>query len=156
MLAHEFEKFVSTSKDVHIFPHNFSSFSQLTSPMFDVEKNIESKKSLSNFGGAYDNTSNVCAHDDFVDARDLFEGKFATISMFSPIGGCTKICFDTLDEQENIENPIADSEIPFYTEKSCNNTFDDLKFLSNSLLDEEKDYNQHVLDQHFQKKKKIW
>ena len=42
LLACEFDKYVSTSKDVCIFSHIFSSFSQVTSPIFDGEKYTES------------------------------------------------------------------------------------------------------------------
>lgn len=40
LLAREFGKFVSISKDVRILPHSFSSFGQVNSPIFDVERYI--------------------------------------------------------------------------------------------------------------------
>ena len=142
-MACDFEKYVSTSKDVCIFTHNVSSFSQVVSPMFDVEKDTKSELSLSNFGGAYSNTSDVCAHDNLIDVGDAFDGKFSIVSIFSHVNNCTTICFDTLDEEENSENPIADYEFPFYTEKSCNNQpngkFTKFNVPSNSFLDEDND-----------------
>ena len=45
-LAHDFDKYVSTSNNVFIFPHNVLSFSQVTSPMFDMEKDTKSKNYL--------------------------------------------------------------------------------------------------------------
>ena len=154
LLTCDFEKYVSTSKDLHIFPYNVSSFSQVTSPMFDVEKDTESERSLSNFGGAYNNTSDVCAHDDLIVVGGVFKKKFATISMFPHAGDCSEICFDTSDEEENNENNIVDSEFPFYTDKFCNDhpdgKFTKFNVPSNSLLDEDKYCDQQIFDQHFQ------
>lgn len=79
LLARDFEKHVSVSKDLHILPHNVSSFNQVTSPKFHVERDIESKQSLSDFGGVYSSTSNVFAHDDLLDEGDVSEGKFDPI-----------------------------------------------------------------------------
>ena len=122
--------------------------------MFDVEKDTESQKYLSNFGGACNNTSCVYAHDDLIDAGDLFEGKFATISKFSHAGDYTAICFDTSDEEENIKNNVVDSGFPFHTEKSCNDQpdgkFTKFNVPSNNMLDEDKVCDQQILDQHFQ------
>ena len=148
LLVREFEKCVS-SKDVHIPLHSFSSFGQVTSPIFDVEKDIEFERSLSNIGGAYNNTSDVYAHDDLINARDVFEGNFSTVSMFSHAGDCSVISFDPLDEEEQIENNVVDFEFPFITDNSCNKTSNDFNVPSNSLLDEDKDCDQQFLDQHF-------
>ena len=118
--------------------------------MFDVEKDTESERSLSNFGGAYNNTSDVCAHDDLIVVGGVFKKKFATISMFPHAGDCSEICFDTSDEEESIENDIVDSEFPFYTDKSYINQSDDFKVPPSSLLDEDKYCDHHIFIQHFQ------
>ena len=58
-----------------------------------MERDIESKQPLSNFGGVYDNTLNVFAHDDLLDAGDVSEQKFHTISNSSHVG-IASVCFD--------------------------------------------------------------
>lgn len=108
LFAHDFEKYVITSKDAHIFPYYVSSFSQVTSPMFDVEKDIEYELSLSRFGGVYDNTSNICAHDDLMDVGDVSKNKFGTIVDSSHVG-IAAISFDFLgDEEETNGNCHSD------------------------------------------------
>ena len=52
LLACEFDKYISISKDIHILPHSFASFGQVNSPIFDMERDIESERFSSNFGGA--------------------------------------------------------------------------------------------------------
>ena len=42
LLACDFEKCVSASKDTHIFPYNVSSFNEVISPKFDVERDTKS------------------------------------------------------------------------------------------------------------------
>ena len=56
------------------------------------------------------------------------------------------MCFDISNEEENIENPIANSEFPFYTDNSCNKTPDDFKVPHNSLLDEDKNQGHHQVE----------
>ena len=153
LLACEFDKFVITSKDVCIFPHSFSSFGQVTSPIFDVERDTQSKRPLSDFGGAYSNTLDVCAHDDLIDAWDMFEGTFSSITMFSHAGDCIEIYFDTSNDEENIENDVVDSEFSFYIDKSYTDqpdgNFTKFKVPSSRLLDEDRHCDQYILDQHF-------
>ena len=78
--------------------------------------------------------------------RDSFEGKFSTVSMSSHAGDCSEICFDTSVEEENIENNVVGADFPFITDNSCNKTSDDFKVPSNSLLDEDRHCDQHILD----------
>lgn len=67
-------------------------------------------------------------------------------------------------KRKNIENNFVDSEFPFYTDKSCNDQpcnvvdskfpfytdkFTKFNVPSNSMLDEEMAYDQHILDQYF-------
>ena len=103
-----------------------------------MEKYIKSERSLSNFGGAYSNTSDVCAHDNLIDVGDVLEGKFSSITRFSHAGDCSEICFDISDEEENIENNVVGSNFPFITDNSQNETFEDFRFPPSSLLDEDK------------------
>lgn len=89
--------------------------------MFDVERNTKPKPSLSKFGGVFDNTSNVYAHDDLLNVRDVIEGKFHIDLVFSHVGDSTEISFETsCVEKENCEGCIYDSKFYFYADKSCN------------------------------------
>lgn len=147
LLAREFEKHVSISKDLHIFSHNTFSFSQINSPKFDVEKDLEYEQSLSDFGGVDDSTSNVFAHDDLLNANYVSEGKFNAVSDSFHAGYAT-ISFDiSCDEEENSEYCQSDYGFSLYADKSCEDKF---KVYSDFQFDEEDDSGQHSLDQHFQ------
>ncbi len=146
-LARDFEKKESVSKDLHIFHHNVSSFSQATSPKFDVERDVESEQPLLDFGGVHDSTSNVFAHDDLLDARNVNEGKVNVVSDSFYVD-LAEHCFDvSYDEVEDSKGCQSDYRFSSCADKSCK---DEFKVYSDIQFDEENDSDQHSLDQHFQ------
>lgn len=149
LLARDFEKHVSVSKDLHIFPHNISSFNQVTSPKFDVEREVKSEQSLLDCGGVYDNTSNVFVHEDLLDVEDVSEGKFNVVT-YSSHAYFSVICFDaSCDEEENSKSCQSQYGFSLCANNSCRDKF---KVHSDILLNEENDCDQHSVDQHFQNK----
>ena len=123
LLAREFEKHVSISKGLHMFSHNTFSFSQINSPKFDVEKEVESKKSLLDFGGVYNRTSKIFAHEDLLNANYVNEGKFNAISDSFHASYAT-ISFDiSCDEEENSEGCQSDYRFSSCADKSCKDNF---------------------------------
>ena len=122
-LDRDFEKQVSVSNDLHIFHHNISSLSQVTSPKFDVERDVEFEQSLLDFGGVDDSTSNVFAHDDLLDVGNVSEGKFNVVSDAFYVD-LVEHWFDvSCDEKENNEYCQSDNGFSLYSDKSCRDKF---------------------------------
>ena len=111
-----------------------------------MERDIKSKQSLLDFGGVYDSTSNVFAHDDLLDVGDVSEEKFDVVSNYYHVG-LAAMCLDvSYDGEENSESCQSKFGFPLCANKSSKDNF---KVHSDIVLDGENDYDQNDLCQHF-------